>query len=978
MRNTREGLRSLGLIALAFTTACSNNTSSGPSFAFQRPEAVELACIDLSKGNENASPLPLRCCAPTAAEEPLAPPELVQKNCRPDARPVLHALVTQTVRGEVAAVDLEAQRVLDSDQQIPGFTFVDVGGLPTAVVVPPERPTPGFDPEFPEGPPWTYIASADEQAVRAVATCRFRTGVACGPELLIASRLTRVPVDGAPRDMLFGPDEALWLTLPDLGLLARVQVGAAKDVLADGGVGADAGGGEEPDSPFLMVGAGENAVPAVPQYFRVPGNQIARAEALTTDAPAYVAACGLGYAFEPRPAELPRAPEAVVEGTPASQPTRMRYDALSGLLFVSDRVMPVLHVFSLGVDGSLVTRGAVPMGAPVRDFAFTAYVPETVDIFSQEPISSEATDQKRYLYALDDRDGSLMQFALETGADGAKVTPLAPPMPVRYRDRSLMFGVGSVLEVVDTRGLSPETCGAGVEPKNKNTIARQLEIQLTSNAREIAATEQKRADARVAGAEQEEIDQLSIELDTLRTERPKLQRRYDIAAAAGPTTLRGVFLMVVSLAGEVGVLDILDLDVPCRARTSCVDEDGDEKPLRTTQAQLLDKSTPVPLAVQRNALRLLAGREPTVAVSPTTAFVEPDCTTPSLGDDGSTWSPYVAAAGGTNICVPPDPWNQQDNQWSIEEDRVLPGLAFTSGYVTRVAASDLEADTGNVDADAGVAGGDESDDLAPLDQMLWVHAPQGTNLCTRGAQDGVGDQVLIQGAPASNPSTCTAPVSGDQPALKIIRAYDDRLLVRALGRTEGSVIDDELKTRDERNADAAYAQRAAAEAAKIIECYPEFVGFQLRVGDERVNAAGAGVGSNEEAVEVRKVLLVLGSTTGFLSRMKTDEGGRCVLDPEKDPRFRARTVRGRPFQNTSLAFTLATDLNRTSAVIGTVGGRTILSSSVVPQNDYPDALPKSIRFFPTTNDLFVVDSANQGLKRFTLNPFGRDTTAVYR
>jgi hypothetical protein len=37
-----------------------------------------------------------------------------------------------------------------------------------------------------------------------------------------------------------------------------------------------------------------------------------------------------------------------------------------------------------------------------------------------------------------------------------------------------------------------------------------------------------------------------------------------------------------------------------------------------------------------------------------------------------------------------------------------------------------------------------------------------------------------------------------------------------------------------------------------------------------------------------------------------------------------------------------------------------------------DALPSRVRFFPGTEDLFVVDGASQGLRRYQLEPFQHD------
>ena len=74
----------------------------------------------------------------------------------------LHALVTQSHRGEVAAVDLDENRVLDSDVRVPGYTFVRVGEVPGAIVVAAREPS------------FAYVANLGSRDVRAVPTAQFR------------------------------------------------------------------------------------------------------------------------------------------------------------------------------------------------------------------------------------------------------------------------------------------------------------------------------------------------------------------------------------------------------------------------------------------------------------------------------------------------------------------------------------------------------------------------------------------------------------------------------------------------------------------------------------------------------------------------------------------------------------------------------------------------------------------------------------
>jgi len=63
----------------------------------------------------------------------------------------LYVLVTQTVRGEVAVVDLSAGDVVDEDRSTPGTNFIPVGTNPTDVVVAPDSK-------------FSYVSSASAQA----------------------------------------------------------------------------------------------------------------------------------------------------------------------------------------------------------------------------------------------------------------------------------------------------------------------------------------------------------------------------------------------------------------------------------------------------------------------------------------------------------------------------------------------------------------------------------------------------------------------------------------------------------------------------------------------------------------------------------------------------------------------------------------------------------------------------------------------
>lgn len=888
----------LPLGALSVLAACGETGTRAAPFPFSRPELVELACID-PDGDPNAVPgeggrpfvLPTRCCSTVAAGSPYAPPE----GCPESA--VMHALVSQSVRGEVAAVDLSRNRVLDSNPRIPGFTFIDVGGLPSALVVPPTRPRPSasMEPDDAEedafveqGPPWTYVASAEDQRIRAIATCRFRENTFCGPENALLqltdgqdatfSDLTSVPLPAEPADMLFGRDQALWVSLPALGALARVELSAdferpfaAAEPDADAGV-ADAGAEDA-----------AVALPALPGFFRVPEPISSEMPEPAFDEPEYVAVCGVSYTYAPSELQLPLAPPAPFEGE--ARPTRMRLDESTGLLFVADANLPVLHVFLMTEEGALISRGSLPVGAPLRDFAFTAPVPATASPLSSAAPSEGDPADKRYLYGIDRRDGSVLAFELTASAEGASLKPLKAPQARSFSDRLNVPGAGVALDVIDTRDVS-SACKPAEEPDDED--------------------------------------------------------------GAGPAQLRGVFVVVVGLAGDVSILDVLDLDLACRA-DDCA-----------TQTSLSDESGAAPLGVRRHAQRLSVLRNPTVSVTGTTSLAP-------AGDDCANieevWQgfDYAVVDPQGRVCMPRDPWNQLEQTWTVTEEGFNPGLSLSGGVFAR--ESDL---------------GPEAEGLEP--NQFVVLGPVDVNLCARGAMGtrplpvepstpaqggdagtmesdagaepsegdagagGAGtiqspnqrgdeprsDFLLITSAPPEVTTACPVPVTGSEPTFRIVQAYRDRFVLEA---------------------------ESADEVERIRGCYPDSFDFAVRAPPEE--------------------FVVLGGAGQYLHRMKASESGLCVEDPTLDVRQNARAFKGEPFMNPYVAFTLSEDLAQRSITVQLGSFLGFLRGLVLgPTADFADILPASVRYFPYVNQVFVVDSASQGLVRFALEPFERTAQAI--
>jgi hypothetical protein len=378
--------------------------------------------------------------------------------------------------------------------------------------------------------------------------------------------------------------------------------------------------------------------------------------------------------------------------------------------------------------------------------------------------------------------------------------------------------------------------------------------------------------------------------------------------------------------GVVSVVDILDLDLWCRARESCNAADTTE---------LLDSSDAVALAVRRHAPRLLsaAAEDPTLSGLDQLATIAAPSTEPVCPGPEN----YTTLEGDLRVCVPSDPWNQLDQTWTVAREANVPTLNIT----------------GAVFADEGEPGTEELGE----DQLLLL-APMGVNLCERGllantappsvdsdpselSPDALNpqDEIVIVSDPREQlEADCPSPSQGAELRLGIAAAYADRVVVEP---------------------------RGTADTELLRRCYPDWFNFAVQVGNED---------------DVQGQYLVLGSASGYLHRVTTrEEDGRCVIDTDLDPRFVSRLTPDTLYANPYVAFEVAPGANipRTFNVRVTAGRTELRDTVYDPNTDFPDALPASVRFFPFRNELFIVDTASQGLRRFALSPFGR-TNEIFR
>jgi hypothetical protein len=332
------------------------------------------------------------------------------------------ALVTQTLRGEVAVVDMQedVEEVLDEDPFVPGTEHLPIGASPTSIISTPggvasfvgvgepgresifALPTTCITPPD-DGEPareitlWSAcrLPSAPGEMVIAVDPTENSTGngyrTTCAPstatdwikaaELSVAERRTDGCFANLEAEEQVGPKgrRKLVVTLPDQGKIAIFDAQAILNLPP---------GSFENCVPDRVI-ALSTSVPAEQVEQVIPADLVA-AEGCEAPPPRYVASPSDEYSSS-RPAGI----------------------ALSGSkLYVADLGVPLVH--SLDLSDPCAPKEEEPL----RPFAYDepARTVVTRDVAASELMPSG----KRFVYALDDADGSAMIFDVSPGVAGSR------------------------------------------------------------------------------------------------------------------------------------------------------------------------------------------------------------------------------------------------------------------------------------------------------------------------------------------------------------------------------------------------------------------------------------------------------------------------------------------------------------------------------------------------------------------------------
>lgn len=491
-----------GLLGLTMAAAsCSQDASQGALRSIQSAGPLSFVCLDSGDKDLSQIPLPLSACSDSQTESP-----------SDFSIPHLYALVTQPLRGEVAVIDLTAtsNSVLDNEPSIPGTNFLPVGAMPTAIASTP-------------GSTATFVSTAEPgfEALYALPSQHLRAGgarLSSWPSCSLPSAPSEIQlvVDPLQNDQQrpscdsdYGAaDNASGCSVEE-GALCRGDL--AQDALASG----------KPGRMKLLVTLPDEQ-----------GFAILDAQHLLNSEPGQFAPCvierwvPLSVAIPPQ--EPPPAPSdneaCAADPEPIDLAARSYSPRPSGMaladntLYVGDSSAPVIHRIDLSDPcaptelGPLVTRSDED--------------PSRIVTTSKIRISPKTLDLKRYLYAIDVENNSLLVYDISDEAkDNALVRrDSAAANPFQPADRILF-----------------------AEPPRDIVLLQHEKNDQTDST--SGATIPLRCDPTVNSSEPAGQYQTSTSFDS----------------GAGPTRLRGVFGFAVMASGNIFVIDVDDYDAACRA-----------------------------------------------------------------------------------------------------------------------------------------------------------------------------------------------------------------------------------------------------------------------------------------------------------------------------------------------------------------------------------------------------------------------------
>lgn len=500
--------------------SCSSTATNVQVRTFERAQRMDVVCMRVLDDSGN----------------PIVPQPAVQAQCAPVPTNVtastlpyhLYAVVTQSIRGEVAVVDLTGGAVVDVSATTPGINFLPVGELPTDVAATPDGKM-------------VFVASAelDKPAIYGIPSVSLLGDV----QHLPIAQYAEAGVDAAITDTAITrwpvcqlPQKPGRITVIPRGVSdAGASAGYDLVVVLPGSDGDGAKVVTIDASQFLSGSIAPGSLAPCPIEGAIPLADTTpsswSAGPAWPDGLVYVDGGVDLFATGHMPKQAGSCDAGVDASADASgfsllraPGTHARATSLASAgdyLYVGDDQLPIIHV--IDATDATALREIAPL------VASSALDPSRVVTTKDLAVSPTTRDYRRYLYALDHDEGSIIIYDI-TDPKASPRTPLEKPHaelnPFQPPDRILFNVPVAALSFVKhdypllTTGSSAAGSGILCTP-NPNAPMDDLGTGYRAGS-------------------------------------------TSVTTGIGPARLRGVFGMVTLSNGQIVTIDVDDWDAPCR------------------------------------------------------------------------------------------------------------------------------------------------------------------------------------------------------------------------------------------------------------------------------------------------------------------------------------------------------------------------------------------------------------------------------
>jgi hypothetical protein len=318
------------------------------------------------------------------------------------------------------------------------------------------------------------------------------------------------------------------------------------------------------------------------------------------------------------------------------------------------------------------------------------------------------------------------------------------------------------------------------------------------------------------------------------------------------------------------------------------------------------------------------------------------------------------------VCADPDPWASPSQDWFGVWEETIPGTRGGQGRLLgdddpdNVTGADRVEFRAEIDfCESGILG---DDDVAGARADVECNA-------LAAEREPAGDQVVILSPPL--------------PRERLEGLRDDGAL---------EISDDELTACDDLRAgieeepdsilafpiERAYADRLVIGDGTLVRPVGD-------VSSWKVVQRCVGGAPLQFDIRSRDAFVVSSALTGFQHRVRENTAGRCVVDPERDPRRSGRAWLGCTFRNEAIAFRPRLGPGTVDPPAGTLlrAGAASPAGRVV-MDLRPSAFGRStvvpVQLFYNAVDgrLYVVDIHRRGLIPITLDPFPESSPGSFQ